>query len=307
MDAGQLVYRNVAIYLVLDDAESPRYIGKSVAPIQRCQKHLRRQSWAASYRILEWCPEGAWESREKYWIAYYRRRYPRWMENISKGGSGTTAPVRLGHKSSAESNRKRSESLERTLSSPEHRQRMSEIASRMWEDPNYRNKVIPAMAATMQSPEVKAKLSRSRKQMWQSMPKEQREMRIQKTSAWWSDANKAAQRTEKFTKTVNENHANPDWLRAHPNAPVRGSKRSSESVRKSSLGNRSLDDETENVVIALYTEQYLSAACIAVKLGIAKRTVQSVLTRHRVPRPLRVITIIGYTTTAGGDNRNAGD
>lgn len=79
--------KSVAIYLITDEAETPRYVGKSATPRHRFMRHLLRSTWAVSYRILEWVEPGIrWQDRERYWIRYYRRFAP--LENISKGGGG---------------------------------------------------------------------------------------------------------------------------------------------------------------------------------------------------------------------------
>jgi hypothetical protein len=75
----------IAIYLVLDDAERPRYVGRSVRPRVRIMEHARRHVWAHSLRILEWVPLGVrWQERERYWIRYYRRFSQ--LENVNDGG-----------------------------------------------------------------------------------------------------------------------------------------------------------------------------------------------------------------------------
>lgn len=76
----------IAIYLILDEAETPRYVGKTIRPLRRPLDHLRRHpEWAHSFRILEIVGEGSrWQDRERYWIAYYRRFAI--LENIARGG-----------------------------------------------------------------------------------------------------------------------------------------------------------------------------------------------------------------------------
>lgn len=83
--------RTVSIYLILDDAESPRYVGRSFDPARRPQDHLRKHpEWAKSYRLLESVSVGTrWQDRERYWIAYYRRFAS--LENIARGG-GSAGP-----------------------------------------------------------------------------------------------------------------------------------------------------------------------------------------------------------------------
>lgn len=80
--------RPIAVYVVLDDAEVPRYVGISIRPRVRALEHARRREWAYSLRILEWVPPGLrWQDRERYWIRYYRR-FCR-LENVTEGGGAT--------------------------------------------------------------------------------------------------------------------------------------------------------------------------------------------------------------------------
>lgn len=77
--------KRAAIYLITDDAETPRYVGKSADPRQRCQRHLLRHAWAHAYRVLEWVADSdRWQDREKFWIRYYRRFSK--LENVTEGG-----------------------------------------------------------------------------------------------------------------------------------------------------------------------------------------------------------------------------
>lgn len=84
--------KTVSIYLILDEAECPRYVGKSNNPSSRCGLHLKvnkEKSWA-NYRILEVVAiDVRWEDRERYWIAYYRQRCNT-LENITRGGGGAS-------------------------------------------------------------------------------------------------------------------------------------------------------------------------------------------------------------------------
>lgn len=83
--------RTVAIYLILDDAESPRYIGRTFHPHRRPLDHIRNHpDWGRTYRVVEVVADGVrWQERERYWIAYYRRFAP--LENIARGG-GSAGP-----------------------------------------------------------------------------------------------------------------------------------------------------------------------------------------------------------------------
>lgn len=78
----------VAIYVVLDDAESPRYVGMSTRPHVRALEHARRRLWFHGLRIIEWVPVGVrWQEREKYWVRYYGRFCK--LENLTQGGGAT--------------------------------------------------------------------------------------------------------------------------------------------------------------------------------------------------------------------------
>jgi len=81
----------IAIYLILDDAECPRYVGKSYRPGCRVLDHFRMfPAWAKSWRVLEWVEQGVrWQERERFWIKYYRRFCA--MENVARGG-GSSSP-----------------------------------------------------------------------------------------------------------------------------------------------------------------------------------------------------------------------
>lgn len=83
--------RPVSIYLILDDAECPRYVGRSFHPNRRPLDHLRKYpEWAKTFRVLELVSSNVrWQERERYWIAYYRRFAN--LENIARGG-GSAGP-----------------------------------------------------------------------------------------------------------------------------------------------------------------------------------------------------------------------
>lgn len=144
--------RPVAIYLILDESESPRYVGRTFHSNRRPLDHFRKHpDWAKSSRLLEVVPDGVrWQDRERYWIAYYRRFAS--LENIARGGgsAGPKSPdaIRrqrekvLGRKNTPEQRAKISYGLKGKHAGGRHnkgkvrteamRLRMAEISKALW-------------------------------------------------------------------------------------------------------------------------------------------------------------------------------
>lgn len=113
----------VYIYALTEpDGVTVRYVGQTVNLVERYKKHLRVNSGQQNIHRVNWIrsvlnrgekplmieleavpPCGAWEEREKYWIAYYRELGFD-LTNYSDGGDG---PV--GFRWSEEEKRRMSE------------------------------------------------------------------------------------------------------------------------------------------------------------------------------------------------------
>jgi len=64
--------RLAAIYILFDEFDNVKYIGKSVMPHQRCPGHKKSKPWLSRYSIIEWVDESEAGEREKSWIRYHR-------------------------------------------------------------------------------------------------------------------------------------------------------------------------------------------------------------------------------------------
>ncbi len=113
--------KTVYIYSLTDPRTSEiRYIGKTVTPTKRFQRHIRnaRNSthkyhssvWINSllsngvkplFSVIEVCDENNWQERERYWIEHYRGIFD--LTNICDGGVGNVSYGFLGKKHSSES------------------------------------------------------------------------------------------------------------------------------------------------------------------------------------------------------------
>lgn len=113
----------IAIYVVLDEAECPRYVGRTFDPSRRLLEHARKWVWVKGIRTLEWVTDGVrWQDRERYWINCYRRFAL--LDNIARGG-GSAGPK------SEESKRKfREKMVGRKLSVETRRRIVLAIANR---------------------------------------------------------------------------------------------------------------------------------------------------------------------------------
>jgi len=93
----------VYIYGLVDPRDGKvRYVGKSINPKARLNSHLYykgdnhpKDEWLnelkdnnliPEIKIIDECDECDWESRERYWIAEYRKKEPR-LTNIADGGN----------------------------------------------------------------------------------------------------------------------------------------------------------------------------------------------------------------------------
>lgn len=78
---------HIAIYLLVDQDGTPRYVGKSGVLDRRIYTHRYDHEWFGGYFVLEWTTPATWREREGFWIAYFRRLgFP--LENKNNGGSG---------------------------------------------------------------------------------------------------------------------------------------------------------------------------------------------------------------------------
>jgi hypothetical protein len=66
-----------------------------------------------------------------------------------------------------EQRKKISESIRKALEDPEHREKMSELSKKMWEDPERREKVSKSMKKALEDPEHRKKMSELSKKMWE--------------------------------------------------------------------------------------------------------------------------------------------
>ena len=77
--------RPVAIYLLLDEAGVPRWVGKTENIINRMKQHRYARPWVRSCPIVECADLRNWREREQDWIARGRRAgWP--LENKDFGG-----------------------------------------------------------------------------------------------------------------------------------------------------------------------------------------------------------------------------
>lgn len=104
--------KTVYIYSLTDPFTNEiRYVGKTTNLKRRFRAHLNRSTsnkyhsavWIKSLlnkgsepiiNVLEECDENNWETREIYWIDFYRKRYD--LTNILTGGGDTATYGRLG-------------------------------------------------------------------------------------------------------------------------------------------------------------------------------------------------------------------
>src|SRR6266550_8810822 len=97
---------DIVIYALLDSHRKVRYVGKATKLDKRIYAHRRTKPWFRSWTILEWTTSEAWEERERYWIAYYRKGGL--FNKSSGGGSGCEFTMELeGRRKISESNRRR--------------------------------------------------------------------------------------------------------------------------------------------------------------------------------------------------------
>lgn len=111
----------VYIYSLSDPRTNEiRYIGRTISPIKRYQRHIRNAKsndhiyhsaiWIRTllslelkpvYSTIEECDDTSWEERERYWIKFYRERFD--LTNISDGGKHVSSYGFKGKKHSQES------------------------------------------------------------------------------------------------------------------------------------------------------------------------------------------------------------
>jgi hypothetical protein len=80
--------RPVAIYVLLDETDEPRWVGKTIALHGRLGRHSYDRPWFRTYVVLEWATRATWIERERYWIAFGREFGWR-LENRAGGGEGS--------------------------------------------------------------------------------------------------------------------------------------------------------------------------------------------------------------------------
>ena len=156
------------IYGLVDDGQL-FYVGKTSNPKRRLTAHRARFGSNIMMRILEEVVGGQdWKKREVCWIAEMGRRGHR-LCNITCGGNGPRLPY------SEEALIQRSERTRRLwqdpefrekmsviMQDPDYRQRMSEASRARWQEPEFREKML----AIKQSPEYRERVSQSVQDLW---------------------------------------------------------------------------------------------------------------------------------------------
>lgn len=56
-------------------------------PVSKWMYSVYKKGGEVKYQEIDSCPESEWEDREKYWVAYYRERFPDLL-NLQSGGAG---------------------------------------------------------------------------------------------------------------------------------------------------------------------------------------------------------------------------
>lgn len=64
----------VAIYILRDQENAVRYVGKSFNPYHRFTVHRKAKGWPSTYEVVEWVSQSEWPARELHWIAEYRKQ-----------------------------------------------------------------------------------------------------------------------------------------------------------------------------------------------------------------------------------------
>lgn len=175
------------IYALCDpDTEIPYYIGKSNNPYDRYRQHfynlnkeaktykarwivkLLRHNKKPTLKILECAKYTVWESRERYWIKYYRGMNPN-LTNVCVGGEG----IGIGYKHTAETKKKISTAHKGKVLSEE-----------------IKNKISQTHIGMKPTDEVRKRMSDIKKKAWSSLSKEEVAIKCKPLYHAWSVTSK---------------------------------------------------------------------------------------------------------------------
>lgn len=175
---------NTGVYCIKCNVNNKVYIGgayksfgsriKSHKHTLRLLRHSNRHLQAAwvkygsqqfTFHIVERCgPKQVIESRETYWIAFYKatdRRYGYNICPIANSVSGVQSPAK-GRKRSPEF----CQSIRRAKSSVEHRAMMSNLTIAQWQDQEIRDKQSSAIKAAWQKDSLRKLKSAQSRKIW---------------------------------------------------------------------------------------------------------------------------------------------
>lgn len=182
------------IYILIDpETKKVRYVGQTVRPLEeRLRDHLKdknknhRTCWIRSLKnrgltpsihLVENVIGNNWQEREQYWIAYYRSIGAP-LVNGTDGGDGRNGSVQSeeertkksislkGRIVSDETCKNISKSLTGKIMPDKTRAKIRDKLKLLWDDPNYRNRIIPALKAKTGTVEFRRKLSDGKKRLW---------------------------------------------------------------------------------------------------------------------------------------------
>lgn len=152
---------NGKIYIGKDKNNNPKYLGSG----KRLNSSINKYGIENFEKvIIEYCEsEEHMRDREKFWIAYYNSTCRTIGYNLTIGGDGgDTFSLRC-----VEDQEKTRKLLSKTSSywNNINRTKHSENTKRLWQTPEYAEKVRNAVLAAYQNPEVRAKHSANMKQI----------------------------------------------------------------------------------------------------------------------------------------------
>lgn len=205
---------NGVIYIVEMQDTGVVYVGQTrQEPQARWRQHVRGRTRLSkimrlfgaddyfTFSVLENIPVERLDERERYWISHFGTLSPNGL-NITPGGSNNS------HR--PESVAKMAASMRATCACPKYKAKVSKIRKRLWEDPEYREKVVRRARETKGTAEFKTKISGVKTEMWKS--DERRERARQKAKQQWADPEKRRQMSAAISVAQKARNSDPVLL-----------------------------------------------------------------------------------------------
>ena len=204
-----------------EDDGKPFYVGKGterrVQDLERNVVHTRIKNKHGIIREVVFETHSEQESFEKeiQLIGELQTyvHYGKGGANLTLGGEGGS-----GYKFTEEQR----ESFKKLWEVPEYREKISESSKKMWEDPVFKEKMSEINKKKWEDPEYREKISESRKKMWED-PEHRKNMSESSKKMWedpeyrenhskklkkvWEDP----EHREKVSKGIKEHHSDPDF------------------------------------------------------------------------------------------------